>query len=201
MFKEFFSNIATNLASKLPAPTNKFGNHFVSSFYKKLNIKSNFNFTLTTQQTVLKILKDIKTYKAPGIDNVKGMFLRDGANILAAPIAQLCNLSMSTTAFPSECKTAKLKPLFKKGSRTDPKNYRPISLLPLISKIIEKVVHEQTNEFLNEKNIIFKFQSGFRSNHSTSSCLPYLNDKILKSFDSGLLIEMILIDLQRPLIR
>ena len=70
-------------------------------------------------------------------------------------------------------------------------------MLPLISKIIEKVVHEQTNEFLNENKIIFKFQSGFRSNHSTSSCLSYLNDKILKGFDSGLLTGMILIDLQK----
>ena len=187
IFKDFFSNIASNLASKLPAPTNKFGNHFISSYYKKLNIKTNFNFTTTTEQTVLKILKDLKTSKAPGIDNIKGMFLRDGANILAVPIAQLCNLSMSTKSFPSNCKIAKLKPLFKKGSRTDPKNYRPISLLPLISKIMEKVVHEQTNVFLNENKIFFKFQSGFRSNHSTSSCLSYLNDKILKGFDSGLL--------------
>ena len=197
MFKDFFSNIASNLASKLPEPTNKFGNHFVSSYYKKLNIKSNFIFNQTTEQTVLKILKDLKTYKAPGIDNIKGMFLRDGANILAAPIAQLCNISMSTMSFPSECKIAKLKPLFKKGSRTDPKNYRPISLLPLISKIIEKVVHEQTNAFLNENKIIFKFQSGFRSNHSTSTCLSYLNDKIFKGFDSGLLTGIILIDLQK----
>ena len=57
MFKDFFSNIASNLASKLPAPTNKFGNHFVSSYYKKLNIKSNFIFTPTTEETVLKIPK------------------------------------------------------------------------------------------------------------------------------------------------
>ena len=131
------------------------------------------------------------------MDNIKSIFLRDGANILAAPIAQLCNLSMTTTTFPSDCKTAKLKPLYKKGCKTDPKNYRPISLLPLISKVIEKVVHIQTNKFLNENNIIFKFQSGFRSNHSTSSCLSYLNDKILKGFDSGLLTGMILIDLQK----
>ena len=184
MFKDFFSNIANNLASKLPAPTNKFGKHFVSSYYKKLNIKSIFHFTPTTEETVLKILKNLETSKAPGIDSIKSMFLKDGANILAAPIAQLCNLSISTASFPSECKVAKLKPLFKKGCRTEPKNYRPISLLPLISKVIEKVVHEKTNVFLNENKILFKFQSGFRNNHSTASChtflscfLSYLNDK------------------------
>ena len=196
-FKGFFSSIASNLVSKLPAPTTKFGKLFVSSYYKKLNIKSNFVFNPTSEQTVLKILRNIKPSKAPGLDNLKGMFLKDGANILSKPIAQLCNLSMSISSFPSGCKIAKVKPLYKKGCKTDPKNYRPISLLPLISKVIEKVVHEQTNNFLNENNILYKFQSGFRSNHSTASCLSYLNDKILKGFDSGLLTGMILIDLQK----
>ena len=197
IFKDFFSNIANNLATKLPVPTDKFGDHFVSSFYKKLNIKSNFHFTPTTKETVHKILNNLEASKAPGIDNIKSMFLKDGAKILAAPIAQLCNLSMSTTTFPSECKIAKLKPLFKKGCKTEPKNYRPISLLPIISKIIEKVVHQKANDFLNENNILYKFQSGFRNNHSTASCLSYLNDKIIKGFDSGLLTGMILIDLQK----
>ena len=197
IFKDTFSTLASSLVSKLPTPTSKFGNSFVSSYYKKLNIKSNFDLTPTTETDVLKTLKDINTFKAPGLDNLKGMFLKDGANVLAAPITQLCNLSMSTSSFPNECKTAKLKPLYKKGCKTDPLNYRPISLLPLISKVIEKVVHEKTNKFLDDNNILFKFQSGFRNNHSTSSCLSYLNDKILKGFDSRLLTGMILIDLQK----
>ena len=72
---------------------------------------------------------------------------------------------------PTDCQIAKLKPLFKKGSTTHPKNYRPISLLPLISKIIEKVIHDQTQEFLDTNKILFKFQSGFRKGYSTDSCL------------------------------
>ena len=101
------------------------------------------------------------------------------------------------SVFPEKCKTAKLKPLFKKGSSTEPKNYRPISLLPLISKLIEKVIHDQTQEFLVENKILYKYQSGFRGNHSTDSCLSYLNDKILQGFDSGKITGMILIDLQK----
>ena len=139
----------------------------------------------------------MKPSKASGLDNLKGMFLRDGATILAAPIAQLCNLSLTTSSFPNSCKSAKLIPLYKKGSKTDPLNYRPISLLPLLSKIFERVVHEQTNRFLNDNNIIFRFQSGFRNNYSTSFCLSYLNDKIQSGFDKGLLTGMILIDLQK----
>ena len=139
----------------------------------------------------------MKPSKAPGIDSITGRFLRDGASVLALPISQLCNLSITSATFPSSCKIAKLKPLFKKRCKTDPQNYRPISMLPIVSKIIEKVIHDQTNGFLTHNNILYKFQSGFRSNHSTDSCLSYLNDKILKGFDSGLLTGMILIDLQK----
>ena len=79
----------------------------------------------------------------------------------------------------------------------NPKNYRPISLLPLMSKVLERKVHEQSMEFLDKHNILYKFQSGFRKNHSTDFCLFYLTDKIWKGFDSGLITEVILIDLQK----
>ena len=92
---------------------------------------------------------------------------------------------------------AKLKPLFKKGTRTDPKNYHPISLSPLISKVPERVIHEATTEFLDTHKILCKFQLGFRKNHSTNFCLFYLADQISNDFDSGLLTGMILIDLQK----
>ena len=98
---------------------------------------------------------------------------------------------------PDDCKIAKLKPLYKNGKKTDPQNYRPIFLLPYISKILEKVIHGQTMEFVTKKNILYQFQSGFRKVHSTDSCLSYLQDKVAKGFDSGLLTGMILIDLQK----
>ena len=113
------------------------------------------------------------------------------------PITQLCNLSISSGRFLDACKIAKLKPLFKKGTRTDPKNYHPISLLPLISKVLERVMHEQIMKFLDKHKILYKFQSGFKKNHSTHFCLSYLTDKISNGFNSGLLTGMILIDLQK----
>ena len=87
--------------------------------------------------------------------------------------------------------------MFKKGSRTAPKNYRPISLLPLISKIIEKVIHDQTQKYLDDYNILYRYQSGFRKSYSTDSCLSYLNNKIATGFESGLYTGLILIDLQK----
>ena len=84
-----------------------------------------------------------------------------------------------------------------KGLKTDPKNFRPISLLPLISKIIERVIHDQTINFLSDNNVLYKYQSGFRKFHSTDTCLSYLHDKITKGFNFGLLTGMVLIDLQK----
>ena len=117
------------------------------------------------------------------------------------PISNLINLSISLSSVPDSCKIAKLKPLYKKGSKLDPKNYRPISVLPLISKVLEKVIHDQTQTFLTENNLLYCYQSGFRKFHSTDTCLAYLNDKILRGIDKGLMTGLILIDLQKHLIQ
>ena len=82
----------------------------------------------------------------------------------------------------------------KKGSTTLPKSYHPISLLPLISKIIEKMIDDQTQAFLDEKKVLYRFQSGFRKTFSADSCISCLNYKITTGFESGLHSGMILID-------
>ena len=146
---------------------------------------------------VLKLLQQIDPSKAVGLDNLGGRFLKDGASKHSHPITQLINLSIATSVFPDQCKIAKLKPLYKKSSALEPKNYRPISLLPLISKLFEKIIHIQTQNYLDENNILYKYQSGFRTKHSTDTCLSLLNDKILTGIDNGLLTGMILIDLQK----
>ena len=109
----------------------------------------------------------------------------------------ISELSIKFGSFPDYCKIAKLKPLFKKKSKANPSNYRTISLLPLISKIIEKLFHEQTISFLSNNEICLTINQDFGKNHSTDSCLTFLHDKILKGFDKGLMADMILIDLQK----
>ena len=148
-FKEFFCNLAGDLVAKLPPPSKRFGLDTVRSYYQDILglLPSKFKFSNVTEDHVLQLLKDMNVDKAAGIDNLSGKFLKDGANILAKPISELCNLSIKYSLFPTDCQIAKLKPLFKKGSTTLPKTYRPISLLPLISKIIEKVIHDQKQAF------------------------------------------------------
>ena len=74
-------------------------------------------------------------------------------------ITQICNLSIKFSQFPKDCKVAKLKPLYKKVTKTSLKNFRPISLLLIASKIIEKVIHDQTMNYLTENNIFCRYQS------------------------------------------
>ena len=110
--------------------------------------------------------------KSAGLDNLAGTFLKEGASILASPLTDLCNLSISLSSSPDECKVAKLKPLYKKEAKTEPKNYRPISLLSLISKIIEKIIHNETQSFLDEKRYYTLFSLVFVSTtQQTLACL------------------------------
>ena len=106
-----------------------------------------FTFSPTSEVEILKLLEDTNPDKAAGIDNLSGRILKDGGVVLALPTSNLCNLSMKRSKFSLDRKIAKLKPLYKKGSKTDPKIYRPVSLLPLVSKVIEKVIHNQTEIF------------------------------------------------------
>ena len=128
IFKDFYSNLANNLVIKLPTPPNKYGKTAVNNYYKKLNLRGkNFSFVPVAPATILKLLKQLNPAKSAGIDNLRGKFLKEGAPVLASPITDLVNLSISLSLFPDDCKIAKLKPLYKKEAKTKPKNYRPIS--------------------------------------------------------------------------
>ena len=103
------------------------------------------------------------------------------------PITQIYNLSIKCSLFSKDCKVAKVKPLYKKGTKTDPKDLRTIYLLSVVSNIMEKLMHDETMNYLTENNILYRYQSGFHKNHSTDTSLSYLADKILTGFDSSLL--------------
>ena len=169
----------------------------IAQYYGYLGLTKKFDLLPTEKDYILEILRDIDTSKAAGIDMLPGRFLKDGADVLAKPVTDICNLLISLNKFPRAFRLVKVKPIFKKGRKTNVLNYRTVSLLRILSKVIENVVQEQTTKFLNDNNIFYKYQSGFRSNHSTDLFLPFLNDKILKGFENGMYTGMILIDLQK----
>ena len=197
VFKDFFSNLAESFLAKLPDPSNKYNLEYIFLDHSNFAIPEVFHIKSTSEEKVFRIMKNIEISKAAGIDRLPGWFLIDGTEILSKPISDICNLSIFHGIFPNACKVAKLQPIFKKGKNVDPFNYRPMSLLPLTSKVIEKVVHNQTNEFLLDNKILCNYQSGFTANHLANLCLSFLTDKVLKGFDEGLLTGMILNDLQK----
>ena len=199
-FKEFVCNLASDLVAKLPPLFSRFELDTVHNYYQDILclLLSKFKFSNVTEDLALQLLKDMNISKAAGIDSLSVKFLKDRANILASPISKICNIFTKYSLFRTDGQIAKLKSLFKKGSKALPKNYCPISLLSLICKIIEKVIHDQTQAFLDESKILYRFQSGFRKTFSTNLHLSYLN-KVTIGFESGLYTGMILIDLQKAL--
>ena len=95
-----------------------------------------------------KFLPCININKVTGLDQISAKFLKKAAYVLAYPFAK--NLSVKLSVFLEEYKIAKLKPLFQKGSKTDSKTYRPISFLPVVSKVIEKSMHYQLEDYLKK---------------------------------------------------
>ena len=133
----------------MPTGPDRFDINSVRKFYKPLNLEEDsFHFTKVSEETISDFLNELKTNKATGIDNLSDRFLKDESNVLATPRAQICSLSIKLSVVPDECKIGKLKPLHEKGKKTDPKNYRPIFLLLVVSKILEKVIHDQTMDFI-----------------------------------------------------
>ena len=131
------------------------------------------------------------------MDQISARFVKDGAPVITIHLANIINLSIKLDTFPWQCKIAKIKPLFKKGIKIEAKNYRPISLLPSISKVIEKSIHDHTQDYLQRNELLCSYQSGFRANHSTDKIISHLTDMILNSAENGKHAAMILIDLQK----
>ena len=183
---------------KLPNVPNKFGDKVTSNYCEEIKIQENkCEFKTVDKSEISKLLLDLNNSKSPGFDNIPGKFLKDGSEIISVHISDIFNLSVMLSKFPEQCKIAKIKPIFKKSSKLEAVNYRPISLLPLISKIFEKCIHDQLQMYLTNFDIIYKLQSGFRSDFSTDTCLSYLQNTILKGFERGEYTGMILIDLQK----
>ena len=109
----------------------------------------------------------------------------------------MMNISIDSSVFPSVWKTALVAPLHKDGPRDDVNNYRPIAVLPVLSKILERHVTKSLTNYLNENNLIFKYQSAFRENHSTETALIKLTDELLFNMDNDKVTGMISIDLKK----
>ena len=130
-FNSFFTTIASNLVLKLPSTSGVFSDpHKVHKFYEEKGVQPNtFNFKEVTVELVLTKLKSLNPSKATGFDNIPAKFLRDAAEKITPVITHLINVSIKNSHFPNKLKVARVIPLYKKGLKSDPGNFRPISIL------------------------------------------------------------------------
>ena len=119
------------------------------------------------------IVKNMNAKKSCRSDSPKIQFIKLSIDIISPIIAKIFNICFLQGVFPNSFKLAEVIPVYKSGNRTDPNNYRPISLLSPFSKIFESLIYNQLIKFLNKNNIIYKHQYGFRTNHSTEKAVNH----------------------------
>ena len=153
-------------------------------------------FQLNTEEVTV-VLKNLDTSKAVGPDLVHNKILVAAYPIIAEPLTILFNRSLSEGIFPAVWKKAHITPIFKKGNRSSCSNYRPISLLSCVGKILEKCVKLHVVDFLNEHKIITIAQSGFTQGDSTIYQLLSIYDDFLKSLDNNIKTQAIFFDISK----
>ena len=199
-FNGFFTTVASNLVDKLPSSLNLF--HTESStfqnFYKGKNVKDDeFMLIPVNEDFIYKELCKLNPSKSTGTDNIPARFVKDAASVFKKPIGHIINLSIEKNVVPKDLKNARVVPLFKKNKRSEVGNYRPVSVLSVVSKMLERAVYTQLEDYLVKKKLLFDFQSGFRSNFSTDSCLTCLTDYIKTQTSKGLYTGVLMLDLQK----
>ena len=142
-------------------------------------------------------LQAIKTSSAPGPDKIWALVLNKMAAVLASPITTVFNTSMKEAKVPGDWKLANISPIYKKGSKSDPQNYRPIALTSIIGKVMEQIIVQHVTNHLDHHDIIRGSQHGFRRGRSTvTNLLAYLED-LTKAVDQGKNVDVLYIDFAR----
>ena len=176
VFNDDFSSIGSRLANNLPESLYQLDD-FLGPY-----VNGDFVPVDTNELEVLDLIGDLSDASA-GYDSVPTHLIKKIKNEIVKPLTHICNISFQTGVFPSQLKQSKVIPLHKGGTKSDLHNYRPISLLSVFSKIIEKLMYMRFEIFLEDNEVLIDQQYGFRKKKSTTGAILRLTDYILKSFD------------------
>ena len=193
IFNNYFSTIGEKTQAKIKQLHKKYTDYLT-------NENSDTFFPSPTDKEEIKfILSSLDINKSTGPYSIPSKVLNMLKNDISEQLADLFNLSFTTGTFPTLLKTAKVIPIHKKDSKSNFTNYRPISLLSNLDKILEKLMHSRLSTFLNIKDIIYPLQFGFRQNYSTSYALIHLTETIKEALDQGKYGCGIFVDLQKAI--
>ena len=177
-FNDFFLNVAEKLSSKIE---NKNSSH--QDYLKNPN-KSKFYLKETTPDEIIKITNNLDGKKSSDIYNISPDVVKLSDQIVAQALTIIFNRSIREGHFPDALKLAKVIPIHKGDSVLSVSNYRPISLLPIFSKIIERLIYNQFMEFITEHNVLSELQFGFQKNKSTEHAITSIISNITNSFSN-----------------
>ena len=178
-FNEFFTSIATKTVSDLH-PSDKNPTDLIA---QNLN-KFKFSDKILSRKEVLEATDLLANKKTPDHTGVSTHFIKQTVSSFINPLFHIFNLSFTTGVVPVQFKMAKVIPIFKAGDKSSMDNYRPISLLSSFSKILEKLVALRIMSFLNNNDILSKWQFGFRSGHSTAHPMVHFLNKITDALNN-----------------
>ena len=186
-FNKFFATVGSEIQKKLKTANATPENKGTQMF--KLKDES--------EETVVKLIERIRTDVAVGNDDISARLLKETKQTIAKSLTQLINLSYKTSTFPNCMKHAIVKAVHKKDSTEDPSNYRPLSILPTVSKIFERSATNQLVQYLEENNLLTPLQHAYRKGHSTQTCLNEIVDYIYQENDKGNIVGLASLDLSK----
>ena len=171
-FNDFFVNVGPNLASKIQST----GKHYYD--YLSTAHKQSIFMRPIVEDEILKIINKFDKNKSAGHDGIGNLIVKGVAKEILYPLTAIFNRSLSTGKVPDSLKIAKVIPIHKKDDKEIFSNYRPVSVLPCFSKILERLIFNRCIEFIENNNILNAKQFGFRAHHSTDMAIMQLVDKI-----------------------
>ena len=188
-FNDFFINVGPNLSKKIVSQSKDI------TEYMSRSLESIF-LSPVTKDDILKNLNNLKE-GSPGWDGLPAKMVKLIAPHICSPLVHLSNLSLTEGVFPDELKIARVIPIYKSKDPMVFGHYRPVSVLPIFSKVLEKIMYSRLIDFFNKHNTLYKYQFGFRNNHSTYMALILLIDKITNAIENGDCVIGIFLDFSK----
>jgi Skp family chaperone for outer membrane proteins len=189
-FNNFFLNVAKDLGNKIPVNATDPCSHM------SINLNISLFLNPTNEDEILKIISNLKNASC-GYDGINMKLIKTVKYEILAPFVHICNLSFTQGKMPDILKIAKVIPIHKKEDKQLFSNYRPISVLPAFSKIIERLVYKRIIKFLDLNKILYKYQFGFRKGRSTDLALHAMVDKYYEAIERNEFMVGTFIDLSR----
>ena len=197
-FNEYFSKVGKEAFEKTQRSIDNQGQQYLNHEYHNRNTRENkFRPKPVTVETVILIVMNLRETNSVGIDGISLRFVKDSLPIMAFYYTVVVNTSIVTGKFPMLWKHPLIAPVYKAGDKEEVGNYRPIALLPILSKILEKVVSMQLMEYLESNNLLSNTQHGFRSKLSTETALMQITDAIYRNIINDFITLVALCDLSK----